>query len=115
MYKVLLVDDEILVREAISAKIQWQQLGFELAGDCENGKDAIEFLEETPVDVVLTDICMPYVDGMALSKYQCHLVKTFSIYFPAVLTFRTAIFMFHKTIEMLHFPQPRAHNGIIHL
>jgi two-component system response regulator YesN len=69
VYKVLLVDDEILVREAISAKIQWQQLGFELAGDCENGKDAIEFLEETPVDVVLTDICMPYVDGMALSKY----------------------------------------------
>lgn len=69
MYKVLLVDDEILVREAISAKIQWGQLGFELVGDCENGKDAIEFLEETPVDVVLTDIYMPYIDGMALSKY----------------------------------------------
>lgn len=69
MYKVLLVDDEILVREAISAKIEWNQLGFELAGDCENGKTAIEFLNETPVDVVLTDIGMPYVDGMQLSKY----------------------------------------------
>ncbi|CUX36056.1 helix-turn-helix domain-containing protein [Clostridium sp. C105KSO13] len=69
MYKVLLVDDEILVREAISAKIQWEQLGFELAGDCENGKEAIAFLEATPVDVVLTDIYMPYVDGMGLSKY----------------------------------------------
>ncbi|MBA4699100.1 MAG: response regulator [Ruminococcus sp.] len=69
MYKVLLVDDEILVRETIGAKIEWGQLGFELAGDCENGKDAIEFLKETSVDVVLTDICMPYVDGMGLSKY----------------------------------------------
>lgn len=69
VYKVLLVDDEILVREAISAKIEWNHLGFELAGDCENGKDAMEFLKHTPVDVVLTDICMPYVDGMQLSKH----------------------------------------------
>lgn len=69
MYKVLLVDDEILVREAISAKIEWKKLGFELAGDCENGKTAIEFVEKTPVDVVLTDICMPYIDGMGLSQY----------------------------------------------
>ncbi|MCI6465276.1 MULTISPECIES: response regulator [Faecalicatena] len=69
MYKVLLVDDEILVREAISAKIEWNKLGFELAKDCENGKDAIEFMEKNQVDVVLTDICMPYIDGMGLSKY----------------------------------------------
>ena len=69
MYKVLLVDDEILVREAIGAKSEWEQLGFELVGDCENGKAAIEFLKETQVDVVLTDICMPYIDGMGLSKY----------------------------------------------
>lgn len=71
MYKVLLVDDEILVREAIGAKIEWNQLGFELAGDCENGKDAIEFVKQTPVDLVLTDICMPYLDGMELSRYLC--------------------------------------------
>lgn len=69
MYKVLLVDDEILVREAISAKIEWNKLGYELVCVCENGKTAIEFIEKTPVDVVLTDICMPYVDGMELSRY----------------------------------------------
>ena len=69
MYKVLLVDDEILVREAISKKIEWNELGYELVGDCENGKDAIEFVKSHPVDVVLTDICMPYIDGMGLSKY----------------------------------------------
>lgn len=69
MYKVLLVDDEILVREAIGRKIEWNRLGFELVGDCENGKDAIEFVEKTPVDLVLTDICMPHLDGMELSRY----------------------------------------------
>ena len=69
MYKVLLVDDEILVREAISAKIEWGHLGFELVGDCENGKAAIEFFKENPVDVVLTDICMPYLDGMGPVSY----------------------------------------------
>lgn len=69
VYKVLLVDDEILVREAIRKKIEWNKIGFELVGDCENGKDAIEFVEKNPVDLVLTDICMPHVDGMGLSKY----------------------------------------------
>ena len=60
MYKVLLVDDEILVRKKRSER-NWSgiSLAFELVGDCENGKDAIEFVKEHPVDVVLTDICMP--------------------------------------------------------
>ena len=65
MYRVLLVDDEILVRDAIRRNIDWQKLGYELARiDCQNGKEAIEFVQEHPVDLVLTDICMPYVDGM---------------------------------------------------
>ena len=42
MYRVLLVDDEILVRDAIKARIDWNSLGYELAGDCQNGKEAIE-------------------------------------------------------------------------
>lgn len=69
MYQVLLVDDEILVRDAIRERINWNSLGYELAGDCQNGKEAIEFVKNHPVDVVLTDICMPYVDGMELSHY----------------------------------------------
>lgn len=69
MYRVLLVDDEILVRQAISANIDWNGLGYELVGDCQNGKEAMEFVQKCPVDLVLTDICMPYVDGMELSGY----------------------------------------------
>lgn len=69
MYQVLLVDDEVLVREAISENIKWNELGYELVGSCQNGREAIEFLEKNSVDIVLTDICMPYVDGMELSEY----------------------------------------------
>ncbi|MDD2968344.1 MAG: response regulator [Lachnospiraceae bacterium] len=69
MYRVIVVDDEILVREAICENINWNQLGYELVGNCENGKSAIDFLDQNEVDVVLTDICMPYVDGMELSAY----------------------------------------------
>lgn len=69
MYKVMLVDDEILVRERISKRIPWEELGYCLAAVCENGKEAIEFLQTEDVDLILTDICMPYVDGLGLAKY----------------------------------------------
>ena len=69
MYKILFVDDESLIREGISENIRWQELGYELAGVCENGREAREFLQKQDVDVVLTDICMPFMDGIALSKY----------------------------------------------
>lgn len=69
MYKAILVDDEILVREAIGQNIDWNGLGFELVKDCANGKEAMEYLQSNPVDLVLTDIYMPYMDGLELSKY----------------------------------------------
>ena len=55
MYRILLVDDEILVRDAIKENIDWKSLDCELVGDCENGKQASEFVKEHPVDIVLTD------------------------------------------------------------
>ncbi|PXV91026.1 two-component system response regulator YesN [Lachnotalea glycerini] len=69
MYKVLLVDDEALIREAISENVRWKEHGFELMGACENGKDAIEKIEQTVPDLLITDICMPYLDGIELTKY----------------------------------------------
>lgn len=71
MYKVLLVDDEALIREAISENIRWEELGFELVGSCENGRDAMKLICETPPDLLLTDICMPYVDGIELARFVC--------------------------------------------
>jgi len=69
MYRVLLVDDEILVRDAIKENINWASLECELVGDCENGQAAAEFIKNNEVDIVLTDICMPYMDGMELSHF----------------------------------------------
>lgn len=69
MYSVLLVDDEALIREAISENTKWNELGFELAGTCKNGREAMEFIRKNPPDLLLTDICMPYMDGMELAKY----------------------------------------------
>ena len=69
MYKILLVDDEILVRDAIMENIDWGKLDCELIGDFENGKQAVEFVKTHEVDIVLTDILMPYMDGMELSHF----------------------------------------------
>ena len=69
MYRVLLVDDEVLIREAIQENIKWEQLGFELAGACKDGREAMEETRKNPPDLLLTDIYMPYMDGMELTKF----------------------------------------------
>lgn len=69
MYKVLLVDDEALIREAISENIQWEEMGFAFMGACENGRQAMEAIEKEQPDLLLTDINMPFVDGMELTKF----------------------------------------------
>ena len=69
MYKVLLVDDEALIREAISENIPWEEMGFELIASCENGREAMERMKEVTPDLLLTDIYMPYVDGIELARY----------------------------------------------
>ena len=66
LYRVLLVDDEVNIREGISRKMDWQGLGFSLAGEASNGRDALELAEEILPDVVLTDIKMPFMDGLEL-------------------------------------------------
>ena len=67
-YRVLLVDDEEEIREGIRVKIDWAGLGFELAGSAANGMDALELAEQLRPDVVLTDIKMPYMDGLELCR-----------------------------------------------
>ena len=69
MYKVLLVDDEALIREAISENIQWKEIGFSFMGACENGKQAMEMIKTEQPDLLLTDINMPFVDGMELTRF----------------------------------------------
>ena len=68
LYRIILVDDEEEVRKSIIRKIDWQAVGFTVVGDAENGEDALEKIEALEPDVVLTDIRMPYMDGLELSR-----------------------------------------------
>ena len=70
MYRILLADDEILVRDAIKENIDWGGNRMPACGRFENGQQAAEFVKEHPVDIVLTDILMPYMDGMELSHFS---------------------------------------------
>ena len=67
IYTVLLVDDEEEVIQVIMKKINWEGLGFSVIGYANNGVKALEMVEEFQPDVVMTDIKMPYMDGMELS------------------------------------------------
>lgn len=69
MYRILFVDDEAIIREGVSENVPWEELGFELAGICQHGREACDFLKDHQIDVVITDICMPYMDGMELSDF----------------------------------------------
>ncbi|MCM1126314.1 MAG: response regulator [Lachnospiraceae bacterium] len=64
LYRIMLVDDEEEVRKAMIRKMDWEALGFTVAGDAENGEDALEKLEQLEPDVIMTDIRMPYMDGL---------------------------------------------------
>lgn len=68
LYKVLLVDDEAEIRMGISQKMDWGGLGFALVGEADNGQDALELAESLRPDVVLTDIKMPFMDGLTLCR-----------------------------------------------
>ena len=68
-YTVLLVDDEEDVIQVIMKKINWEGLGFSVIGYANNGVKALEMVEEYQPDVVMTDIKMPYMDGMELEHH----------------------------------------------
>ena len=68
LYKVILVDDEEEVREAIRKRINWEEIGFSVVGTAENGEEALELAESCEPDVVMTDIQMPFMDGLTLLK-----------------------------------------------
>lgn len=65
-YKILLVDDEVDVRESIARTVDWEACGFSLCGCAAGALEALEMAKDLVPDVVMTDICMPYMDGLEL-------------------------------------------------
>lgn len=68
MYRVFLADDEALIREGLEQTIPWKSLGMELVGTAQNGLQALEKIQTARPDIVLTDIRMPFLDGLELVR-----------------------------------------------
>lgn len=66
MKKVLIVDDEVYIRKGIISTIQWEQLGLELAGEAEDGLDALSKIPQYDPDIVIMDMMMPGMNGIGL-------------------------------------------------
>ncbi len=65
MYRVLLIDDERLIRRSIRNRVNWERLRLEVAGEAQNGAEALELLETIRPHIALVDIRMPLMDGLA--------------------------------------------------
>lgn len=68
MYTVVVADDEEELRRAIVRRIDWERIGFRVAGEAENGVEALELVEREQPDLLLTDIKMPFVSGIDLAR-----------------------------------------------
>lgn len=80
-YTVLLVDDEEEVFQVIMKKLDWESMGFSIAGYARNGVEALEMAEELQPDVVMTDIKMLYGRTYTLQKAQRTLPESESDHF----------------------------------
>ncbi len=68
MMKVFLVDDEIAIRENLRNSFPWEEKGFQLVGEAPDGEMALPMIRDLDVDILLTDIRMPFMDGMKLCE-----------------------------------------------
>ncbi|MCZ8515337.1 response regulator [Paenibacillus filicis] len=78
MYRVLLVDDEALARMGLRSTFDWEANGFQLVGEASNGKNALQWIDRHEVDILITDIAMPVMDGlelMRITRERCPWVK----------------------------------------
>lgn len=66
MKKVLIVDDDTIVRITLRSLIDWESFGYEVVADAVNGRQALQYMDVYPVDLVLTDMKMPMLDGLGL-------------------------------------------------
>lgn len=68
MTKVFLVEDEVTIREGIKRRLRWEENGLVLVGEASDGELAYGMIQETKPDIVITDIKMPFMDGLELSS-----------------------------------------------
>ena len=69
MIKILIVDDEPFIRQGLKILINWEEYGYEIAGEAANGIEAIKELEKKEIDLIIADIKMPEMNGIELIEY----------------------------------------------
>jgi two-component system response regulator YesN len=80
-YKVLIVDDEPMIRFGLSSCMDWQGEGFELVGAAANGEAALELIGRESIDILITDIKMPLMDGLQLTRRVKDLIPHVKVVF----------------------------------
>ena len=83
MIKVLVVDDDKLVRQGLITSMPWDEFDMEVVGEAKNGEKALEFLQHHPVDLLLVDLAMPVMSGIDLLRI---VRKSYPHLFVVVLT-----------------------------
>lgn len=68
MDKLLIVDDEYLVREGLASTVDWAELGIEIVGAAENGEQGLRLARELKPDLIIADVRMPVMDGLDMAK-----------------------------------------------
>ena len=68
MIKVLIAEDEYIIREGIKSLIDWEKLGFLIIGEAEDGEEAFDMIKRLQPDIVITDVQMPFMNGIELQK-----------------------------------------------
>jgi len=68
MIKVFLVEDEIIVREGMKKAVEWEKHGYNLCGDASDGEMALPLIRKLKPDILITDIKMPFMDGLELAE-----------------------------------------------
>lgn len=69
IFHLLIVDDETIFRKGLSEYINWETYDCVVSATAKNGTEAIDIIESTPIDIVITDVRMPSLDGIGLAKY----------------------------------------------
>lgn len=68
MYSVMIVDDEMIIRSTLHSMVNWESMGFGTVRSADNGERAYQMIREKNVDLLITDIKMPIMDGLSLLK-----------------------------------------------
>lgn len=79
--KLLIVDDEPIICQGLRMTVPWNELGIEVVGEAYDGEDALKIMQETHVDIILTDVTMPVMDGLILTEK----VSTFFPYIKTII------------------------------